>query len=177
MVIRKKSIIDAFSKVDVTLYYKEDDKLSPELVGPIHDVVQWAKANREGNHGWRTYETLCTAVGDWRGKEDCGRVIWLKNRPGIGTKAMKSGNDRKEVLEESMFLDGDVFNDESSDFKTRNRGGRLVFLMGADVDQRKAYFDDKPKNRTYLCGFRLAQIAKLPKQHATRRGVIKGVEE
>ncbi|GAB5037915.1 Hypothetical protein NocV09_12400020 [Nannochloropsis oceanica] len=40
-------------------------------------------------------------------------------------------------------------------------------LMRADVDQRKAYSEEKPKNWTCRGSVRLAQIAELPKQHAT----------
>ncbi|KAM3567639.1 hypothetical protein VYU27_010221 [Nannochloropsis oceanica] len=73
LLTRRAVNIDAF-KADVTLYYKEDDRLNSELVDRIQDVVQWAKASHKGTHGQQTYETLCTAVVDWQSKEDGGRV-------------------------------------------------------------------------------------------------------
>lgn len=83
--------------------------------------MQWAEANHKGTHGRQAYETLCIAVGDWRRKEDDGRVDWLKNRLCIGTMAMKGGCDRRKVLDGSLFLKGYIFNDGRSDFKTKHQ--------------------------------------------------------
>ncbi|KAM3567702.1 hypothetical protein VYU27_010157 [Nannochloropsis oceanica] len=42
LLTRRAVVIDGF-KADVTLYYKEDDRLNLELVDRIQDVVQWEK--------------------------------------------------------------------------------------------------------------------------------------
>jgi hypothetical protein len=119
--MRNKNVVDAFSKARLKQYHNEADVRDSELVDRIRDLVQWAKAHHKTTHGRQVYETLCTAVADCRKKEDGGCVGWVMKRLDIGAQAMGSGIGRRKVMDESFFWEGNVFNDDRADFKTKNQ--------------------------------------------------------
>ena len=120
VVMGRQEVKAAFSAAGLNAYSDEADVRDTEVVDRIRDVAQWAKSHCRHTHGRQVYETISTLVADPTEKKDGGTCGWVMRRLGIGAAAMQSGMTRRKVLNESYFREGVVFNDDRSDFKTKN---------------------------------------------------------